>query len=368
MVGLLLVGGCGDDESSTNNTSIPPGAAALRDYTQAGVALLAPGLARFDALLPFVPNPDSPGATGILFEPDPEPGAPPYSYVFTVQLDGDGDGGNESTVTGRCVLSGDPGSAGLGFGGTVEFSVTSVGGLGNFTGNVAFLLTTAGTELTGTGVFTESILGYTTTITVPGTDPLLLNVATGASNSVANACPYSLDGAVEVGVEGSPGSLSALWNFFTNSRSVQVTNAVYVDPEANETPIPNSSYQIPCGSGSIQDWVGVYLQDWGCIPAEFGQAELTLEVVGSNRIRITDEDPPGSGDPSTYEATVVSANTQVLRGYFIGGPAGNHYREDFSWTRSSTGDGFSQVSIYVYQEGPAQGTGGICSGHAVRLP
>jgi hypothetical protein len=32
------------------------------------------------------------------------------------------------------------------------------------------------------------------------------------------------------------------------------------------------------------------------------------------------------------------------------------------------GDGFSQISKYVYQEGPSQGNGGYCGGTATRVP
>ena len=109
-------------------------------------------------------------------------------------------------------------------------------------------------------------------------------------------------------------------------------------------------------------------QDWSCIPGEFGSATLTLELSGNDKISITDEDPPSSGDIDTYQATVIAGNPHVLRGFFIGGPPGATYREDFSWILSEDGNGFSQISSYVYQEGPNQGSGGLCGGRAARGP
>lgn len=130
------------------------------------------------------------------------------------------------------------------------------------------------------------------------------------------------------------------------------------DNNGNTTGLPNSSVTIACGgSGSVNDWAGDFLQQWACLPAEFGDAALSLAVTG-NSIDITDEDPPSSGNIATYQATMVPGNPHVMRGFFVGGDPGNTYREDFSWTLSSTAGSFSQISYCVYLEDPNQGSGG----------
>jgi hypothetical protein len=228
------------------------------------------------------------------------------------------------------------------------------------------MLTASGTELSGTGTFSETLSGNTTEIQVDAAHPLVVNVATGASGSAGNACAYSLDGDVNMDVSGPLGVLSSLWSFSSGRKSIEVTGATYMDPQGESTGLPDSSIEIPCGGGSIQDWAGVFVQNYSCIPPEYGQARLTLTVTGTDRIHIVDEDPPDSGDFNAYDATVVSGNPHVVRGFFIAGPPGNTYREDFSWTLTPNGDSFSQVSVYTYREGAMQGTGGICSAAATR--
>jgi len=364
---LPLILGCGGDSDTT--PSIPPGAAALRTYLETGVAIMTPGLNRFDAILPFLVNPASPGASGLQFEPDTTPGAPPYSYTFAIPLDGDGDGTQETTVTGRCELTGDPATAAVGFGGTVDLDGQSVGGLGSFTGSLTFAFTDQGTELFGSGTFHEIVTGITTNIVVGPAAPLLLNVATGTANSVANACAYSLDGAVQVDAAGSSDTLSALCNFLPSQKSVQVTNVTYVDADEKETSIPNSSFVIPCGEGSIQDWVGVFLQDWSCVPAlgggDYGQAELTITVTGPSTLHIVDEDPPGSGEFNSWDATMDAGHPHIVRGSFTSGDPPYAYTEYFTWTLTPSGDGYAQVSVYLYEGG---GGGGLCAGNAHRAP
>ena len=360
---LILIGGCGGD--STTKTSAPPEATALQSYLQNGVATMALGLNRFDALLPFLVNPGSPPATGLEFGPDTTTGAPPYSYMFSLPLDGDGDGTSETTVSGRTELNGDPSTAGIGFGGTVELTVTSVGGIGDLIGNIAFVLTNQGTQLSGTGVFSELVTGNTTQISVGLGNPLLLKAPVPGSGSVANACVYSLDGSVQVGVTGPTGTLSSLWGFLFTRRSASITQAVYTDPQGAETRLSNSSVDIPCGEGSIQDWQGVFLQDWSCVPSEYGQALLTITVTGPNTIHVVDEDPPGSGDLITYDLTADSGRPHVVRGHFITSGV-DAYREDLNWTLTPDGKDFSQVSIYKYQATPSEG--GFCASRALRQP
>jgi hypothetical protein len=59
---------------------------------------------------------------------------------------------------------------------------------------------------------------------------------------------------------------------------------------------------------------------------------------------------------------------RAIRGFFVAGPMGNRYREDFNWTLAPDNNGFTQTSRYVYIEGPSTGRGGICAARATRIP
>jgi hypothetical protein len=364
-VAVVLLAGCGDSNDSDGG-SIPPDAQALLDYEQAGVKLVIPRLSGFEARLPFLLQPGTPGAGGLVFQPDPSPGAPPNSYLFSIPVDGDDNGISEVTLDGSAAFNGDPANAGTGFGGHLDFTMSMTGGLGDFTGAMDFTLNASGErELSGTGTFTEGVTGNVSTLTVSPGSPMTMKAATGAADSRANACGYSLNGSADLQVTGAAGTLSSTWVFSNASRNVEVTNGSF-ESGSTTTPIPNTTLTIPCGNnGVLADWVGVFDQDWGCFPLEVGQATLTLSKTG-NTIDISDEDPPGSGDLASYSAAPVPGNPHVLRGFFIGGPPGSTYREEFTWTLSPTGTGFSQISFYVYQEGPSIGSGGLCAGRAVK--
>jgi len=72
-------------------------------------------------------------------------------------------------------------------------------------------------------------------------------------------------------------------------------------------------------------------------------------------------------DGDTMDATIVGASPHAIRGFFIAGPVGSRYREDFTWTLAADGSAFTQTTKCVYQEGPSQGQGGICVGRARRV-
>ena len=364
---IPLLVACGD--SGSDSSSLPADAEEMRTYLRSGVTLVMPRLGGAGAVLIFALNPDSPGAAGIQFDPDPAPGAPPHSYVFTVPLDGDGNGTNETTFTGQATFSDDPANAGDGFTGHVVLTMETAGGLGTLSGSLDFSLAPVGGEVSGTGTFTEVITGNATTLTVDPVHPLQIQMARGTANSVANACGSSLNGDLQFDVAGPTGAMTSTWGFANTRKTVAVTGAAFTDNNAKTTQIPDADVTIPCGqTGSISDWTGAFLQNWVCVPAEFGSATLTLSVTTADKISITDEDPPGSGQTDTYDATIVSGNPHVVRGFFIGGDVGNSYREDFSWILAADGNSFSQISKYVYQEGPNQGSGGICGGQASPAP
>ncbi len=364
---LLLLADCGDGGSPSEG--LPPDAVALADYTETGVNVIVPRLGGFEALLPALLSPGAPGSEDLSFTPDLAPGAPANSYNFNVPYDGNGDGLNETTLSGHATFNDAPANAGPGFGGTVTLSIETLGGLGSFAGTMNFTLTETGREFSGSGTFTEVLTGNTTAVTIDAASPLQMKVATGTGNAVANACGYSLDGNVAVVTSGNRGSLASIWGFSSSRSQVAVTGAVFTNTGGQSTNLPDSNIEIPCGdTGSIQDWTGTFLQRWACLPPEYGQAQLTLAVTGPNTIQITDEDPPGSGDVQVYTATAIPGNPHVVRGFFIGGEAGNQYREDFAWTLVPNGQRFSQISRYVYQEGANQGSGGMCGGAATRGP
>lgn len=363
---LGIVVACGG--SGSDSGSLPPDAEAMQAYLRNGVTLVVPRLGGAGAVIIFALNPASPGATGVQFDPDLSPGAPPNSYIFSGSLDGDGDGSSETTFSGSATFTGDPASAGPGFGGDVVLSLDSEDGLGTITGDLHFDLTATGGEVSGTGTFTEVVTGNATTVTVGAGAPVQIQMATGASNSVANACGSSLHGDIQVDVSGPSGSMNSSWGFANTRKTVAVTGASFTDNNNQTTDIPDASVTIPCGqSRPLGDWTGEFLQHWACIPPEYGSATLTLSI-GGNQVSITDEDPPGSGDLNTYSAGVVSGNPHVVRGFFISGPTGNTYREDFTWILALDGNSFSQVSSYTYLEGPNQGSGGLCGGQATRQP
>jgi hypothetical protein len=365
---LALLAAVGCSSTDSDHSSIPPEAAALQNYVHAGVRITIPRLAGVEARLPFLLSQGSAGAGGLVFQPDPAPGAPPNAYLFTIPVDGDNDGLAEVTLDGSAVFNGDPAQVGVGFGGHLDFTTTMAAGLGDFTGAMDFSLAANGDRvISGSGTLTESVTGNVTAVHVDPATPITMRAAAGTANTQANACAYSLDGTVGLEVTGSQGVLSSDWTFTNTSRNVAVTNASFTDG-SKTTQLPNTSITIPCGgNGTLSDWNGSFLQNWACFPPEFGQAMLTLAKTGSS-ISISDEDPPGSGQSDTYSASPVPGNPHVIRGFFIGGPPGSTYREDFSWTLSSNGNAFSQISYYVYQEGPSIGTGGLCAGQAVRQP
>ena len=121
----------------------------------------------------------------------------------------------------------------------------------------------------------------------------------------------------------------------------------------------------PAGSG-IADWVGVYQLVWGCLPYEHGSDPLVLTMKDATTVTIDDADPPGSGNGNIYEASIVGSSPRSLRGFFVAGPIGSRYREDFVWTLSPDRQRFFQTSRYVYQDGPNLGSGGNCFGRAER--
>ena len=358
---VLPLVGCSSDSDSVPNP-VPANATALASYAKTGGTLLVTRMTGFEAVIPFMLNPGSPGAAGLTFNPT---GAP-NTYAFSVPVDGDGNGSNETTVAGTAAFNGDPAASAPGFAGHLDLTLTTAGGLGNFTGELDFVRTAAGREATGSGTFVEGVTGTMTTLTVPVASPILLKPADGTANAVANICGYSLNGDAQFELGNAQGTLASTWQFRSNTAAVAVTGATYTDNSGNSTDIPNTQITFPCaGTGTLSDWVGEFNQYWACLPPEYGQATLTL-TVAAGTVTVNDDDPPGSGNGSTYYASPVPGNPYEVRGYFIAGPAGFTYREDFTWKLAPNKNSFTQVSQWRFIEGPNVGTGGMCGARATR--
>ena len=365
---LLLLPGCGSDQSNPTPTAaipIPAAATAMDSTLTSDTDKFTSQVARFEGILVGIFNPGTPLAQGVTLTPDP--GAPPFSFTFSGPYDANGDGLNETTISGRATFIDDPTVAWSGVTGqaVVDVDIPIVGQL--FHANINFSITSAERRLSGSGTFSNPLTGNTTTMTLAAATPLVVKPATGAAGAVSNTCAYSLNGPMRLEVTGPSGTLTSTWNFSSNSASVAVNNKTFTDPSGQTTTLPDSTVDTPCGSGgTINDWVGTYDQHWACLPREFGQATITMSVTGANTVTIMDSDPPGS-PPVTYTATTIGGDPHALRGFFVSGPVGFRFREDFNWTMRRGLPGFRQSASYVFFEGPNIGKGGLCVASAPRL-
>ena len=101
-----------------------------------------------------------------------------------------------------------------------------------------------------------------------------------------------------------------------------------------------------------------------CLPKP-ASSSTTITVKNSTTVSMIDD---GDTAADAYDAAVIGTSPRAIRGFFIDGPMGARYREDFNWTLNIDGSGFSQTSRYVYIEGTQVGRGGICVARATRLP
>jgi hypothetical protein len=296
--------------------------------------------------------------------PDTSPGAPPNTVTFNGSYDSNGDGFNETTMSGNATFNSDPATGWSGASGQTTFDV-SIPILGYiYHGDAKFTILSGQRQISGTGTFYNPITRNTTTMTISDASPLIMKDASG---TVSNACGFNMDGQIRLDLTGSDGTLTSHWNFNSASSSVAVNGASFTDNSNKTTALPDSSVDLLCGSGgAISDWVGNFNQVWACLPYEHGQARITIAASGADTISITDEDPPGSGISNTYQASIVGANMHAVKGFFIGGVGGDQYREDFNWTLRKNGSSFSQVSHYEYINGPQTGAGGVCVARGIK--
>jgi hypothetical protein len=322
-----------------------------------------PRVARFEGNLVFILHPGTALAQGIVLTPDPTPGVPPNTFTFAGPYDGNEDGFNETTLSGRVTFNGDPDNFAVdwpGFSGqaTVDVNIPVLGHV--YHANVNFTMAGSSHQLSGTGTFFNPLTGNTTSMTGAGT-PLVIRPATGAAGSVSNACGYSLDGEMAFEVTGPSGTLRATWTFSGNSAQVTVSGRTFTDTSGVVTPLPDTTVESHCGEGgTINDWAGTYDLRWACLPRESGSDTITITVTGPDTVTIDDEG-------EIYTARTIGGNPHALRGFFIDGPPGSQYREDFNWTMRKSLSGFSQTSQWVFIEGARIGSGGVCVASAPRL-
>ena len=366
VVTLSACGGGGGDDAGAGNPNLPANAVSMQATTSGGMKKALARMTASEAALMFILDPGTPLTPNMVVAPDLSPGAAPFSLTFSGNLDGSFDEPTQIAITGRSTHASDPASTPFtSVSGQLAIDVTLLGLLKVYHADIAFSVGANERRISGSGVLQNPLTGNTTTMTVDAAAPLVLVPATGAT---ANACGYVIDGDVRLVAVGPLGTYASTWHFTPGSGTVAVDAATHTDSAGVVTAMPATDVDLRCnpsGSG-IADWVGVYQQVWGCLPYEQGSARLALTMKDATTVTINDEDPPGSGNGNIYEASIVGGSARSLRGFFVAGPVGFRYREDFVWTLSPDGQRFFQTSRYVYQEGPNQGTGGNCFARAIR--
>jgi hypothetical protein len=368
MVALVPACGGGDDYSPP-----PPPVASGVAEANAAAATLATNMARsvvgmasLEAGVVIVLNPGSPLAPGVTVAPDPAPGAPPNSFTFMGSYDGIEPG---TTLNGRVTFVNDPTSFTAGFNGAqgdVSVGINILGGMMQvYRGNVAHTIGMAEHRVSGSSTFTNPLTATTTTMTVNPAQPLTLKVADGTANARPNACAHSFNGQTQLSLAGPSGTLSSLWGFAYDSATVAVSGASFTNTAGQTTVLPDSQVDLGCSpGGSINDWSGRFRIQWSCLPREFSEFNTTITVKNPTTLTMIDD---GHTAADAYEASLIGSSPRAIRGFFIDGPMGNRFREDFNWTLGFDGNGFSQTSRYIYFEGLLTGRGGICAARATRI-
>ena len=370
---FALVPACGGSDDDT--PPAPLAASGSADATAAAARLstdLARSAARLGSLEAGVVtmlNVGSPLAPGITVAPDPSAGATPNSFTFNGTYDGNGNGQAETTVDGRIAFVNDPTDFNAGFNGatgTAAVSIDILGGLMHvYRGNVAYTLGMNEHRVGGGGTFTNPMTGSTTTMNIDPAQPLSIKLADSTANARPNACAHSLNGQAQFSVVGSAGTLASQWRFAHDSTTVAVTGASFTSTAGQTTLLPDSQVDLGCSpGGSINDWSGRFRIQWACLPREFGEFNTTITVKNATTLTMIDD---GDTASDAYEASVIGSSPRAIRGFFIDGPMGGRYREDFNWTLGFDSNGFSQTSRYVYFEGLLTGRGGICAARATRI-
>jgi hypothetical protein len=310
----------------------------------------------------------SPLAPNITATADNGAGVPPNTFTYRGTYDGNGNGQDETTLDLRTTFVNSPTDFIAGFtggqtAGTVDINILGV--MHVYHGDIALTLGMAQHQLSGSGTFNNPLSGTTTSMSVSASDPLTIKLADGSATAQPNACAHSFNGPVQVSVAGPAGTLASQWRFASSSTTVQVTGATFTPPGGTATPLPDAAVDLGCtGNNSLSDWNGRFRIQWACLPAEWGEFNTTIAVKNATTVTMIDD---GDTAADAYDAAMIGTSARAIRGFFISGPMGSRYREDFNWTLNRDGSGFTQTSRYVYFEGGQSGTGGICAARATRI-
>lgn len=318
----------------------------------------------------FVNVPGDPLAPNIVSVADGSAGSPPNTWTFRGAFDGNDNGIDETTLDGRLTYVSDPTDFFAGFNGASGSATVAIdipGVMHVYRGETVFTIGANEHRLAGTGTFTNPLTGAATEMIIDRNQPLAVKRADGTASALPNACAHSLDGLVRVTRIDAAGTLAGNFTFAHDSATVKV-GGVFTDKSNQSQTLPESQVELGCasttGTGSIGDWNGRYRVRWACLPHEYGEFSTTISVKDAKTLQIIDD---GDTAADAYEASLLGAGTRAVRGFFIDGPAGSRYREDFNWTLNLDGSGFSQSSRYVYFEGGQSGKGGICVARATRI-
>jgi hypothetical protein len=373
IVTLAVLSACGGDDiapaaAPAPAPALPSDATALQAKLATDMGRSVARMASLEAGAVFVVNPGMPLAPGMAVAADTGAGVPPNSYTFKGRYDGNGNGHEETALDGRLSFTNDPTDFTAGFTGaqgTVGVGIDILGLMHVYRGNLSYSIGMSEHRLSGTGTFTNPLTGATTTMTINPAEPLMMKVADGTANSRANACAHSFNGPAQISIAGPNGTLASTWRFAYDRPTVSVSGATYADTAGRTTALPDTEVELGCGgASSINDWNGRFHIQWGCVPREFGEFNTTITVKNATTLTMIDD---GDTPAEAYEASMVGTSPRAIRGFFIDGPTGSRYREDFSWSLNLDGSGFSQSSRYRYIEGPQTGRGGICVARATRI-
>lgn len=349
--------------------AIPADAATMQTKLVTDMGRSVARMASLEAGTVFVLVPGMPLAPSMVSAADTSAGSPPNTWTFGGSFDGNGNGQDETTLDGRLTFVNNPTDLNAGFNGAQGSATVGIDILGLmhvYRGNLAFSIGMAEHRLSGSGTFTNPLTGSTTTMTVSPAEPLTIKLADGSASARPNACAHSFNGPAQVSIAGSGGTLSSQWRFAYGSGTVAVSGASFTDTSGRTTALPDAQLDLGCSgtAASINDWNGRFRIRWACLPQEFGEFNTTITVKNATTISMIDD---GATAADAYEASLIGTSPRALRGFFIAGPTGSRYREDFNWTLNLDGSGFSQSSRYVYFEGTQAGRGGVCAARATRI-
>jgi hypothetical protein len=357
-VSVALATGCGGGGGSDEpaNPAIPANAVTLDNKLRALGLKHVRKIVVLESSLLAVFVPSSPLSQGVVVTP----AGAPLSFTLSGSYDGNLDGLVETTLDGSATFGADPDSDWNGMQGRLSVRTELLSLMHVAQSDVDFSVTSDQRRFSGTSTYTEPMGGDTLTLSVAAGAPLVVQSA--ANGAPANVCGYNVSGEMSVAIEGLLGRYTAIWRFLGGASAVTVAGATYRDSSGQTTQLPDATMDLRCGS-NIADWVGTFSLDWACLPRESGNWRVRFSVKDASTLTITDAD-----DNDSFDAQIVGVSAHALRGFFIAGPVGSQYREDFVWTLAAHGNEFTQVTKYTFIEGAQQGRGGVCIGRAKREP